>query len=66
MMADRFVYVCDDYSHPDFHAVKEGTLAGLSEVQDQFKVIKDWELWEEGEGSVRWWNGVYCALIEKI
>ena len=29
-------------------------------------VVKDWELWEEGEGSVRWWNGLFIALIERI
>ena len=66
MMADQFIFVVDDYSHPDFHAVKEGTLAGLSEVKDQYMVVKDWELWEEGEGSVRWWNGIGIFLIEKI
>lgn len=66
MMADRFIFVVDDYSHPDFHAVKEGTLAGLSEVQDKYKVLKDWELWEEGEGGVRWWNGIGIFLIERI
>jgi hypothetical protein len=66
MMADRFIFVVDDYSHPDFHAVKEGTLAGLEEVQDKYKVVKDWELWEEGEGSVRFWNGIGIFLIERI
>lgn len=66
MMADRFIFVVDDYSHPDFHAVKEGTLAGLAEVKDKYKVLKDWELWEEGEGGVRWWNGIGIFLIERI
>jgi len=66
MMADQFIFIVDDFSNPDFHAVKEGTLAGLSDVKDQYKVVKDWELWEEGEGSVRWWNGLGVFLIERI
>lgn len=66
MMADQFVFIVDDYSHPDFHAVKEGTLAGLEAVKDKYQVVKDWELWEEGEGSTKWWNGIACFLIERI
>jgi hypothetical protein len=28
--------------------------------------VKDWELWEEGEGGVRFWNGIGIFLIERI
>jgi len=63
MMADQFIFVVDDFSHPDFHAVKEGTFAGLEEVKDQYEIVKSWEIFEEGEGSVRWWNGIGIFLI---
>lgn len=65
MMADQFVFVVDDFSHPDFHAVKEGTLAGLEAVKDQYEVVKSWEIFEEGEGSVRFWNGLGIFLIRR-
>lgn len=65
MMADQFIFVVDDFSHPDFHAVKEGTMAGLEAVKYQYEVVKSWEIFEEGEGSVRWWNGIAIFLIQK-
>lgn len=65
MMADQFVFIVDDFCHPDFHAVKEGTMAGLEAVKDRYEVVKSWEIFEEGEGSVRWWNGTAIFLIRR-
>lgn len=41
-------------------------LISLELIRNSGKPIVVFDYWEEGEGSVRWWNGIGIFLIERI
>lgn len=61
-MADRFVWIVDDYS---WNYVKEGTENGLLELKDKIEIEKSWVLGEGGHNHPIWHNGLIIYLINK-
>lgn len=64
MMADRFVFVVDDFGKEGsgFHQVQTGTRKGLEFMSKQYRVVKEWEL-PKSDG---FWEGIGIFLIERI
>jgi hypothetical protein len=63
MLADEFIYVCDDYMLPQ---VKAGTQRGIKEAG--LKILFEQELENPSEVLHQndfWWSGVYIALLKK-
>jgi hypothetical protein len=61
MMADEFIYVCDDYGWKD---VKEGTQEGIKEAG--YEVLFSQELGtDKGNDGDGYWNGILVALLRK-
>lgn len=66
VLADEFVYCCDDWQYGD---VKAGTLAGIKE--GGYEVLFEKELLnpegfpEDSHLNDHWWRGYYVALLKK-
>jgi hypothetical protein len=64
MMADRFLYLCDDFGEEGegFYHVQTATRKALDLVSGEYKVEKEWVL-PKKEG---FWEGFFVALISRI
>lgn len=61
ILADEFIYCCDDYGWPE---VKAGTQRGIKEAG--LEVLFEQELITEGPyNNDSWWDGYYVALLKK-
>jgi len=61
MMADEFIYVCDDFSWDD---VNEGTREGIFAAGYTIKYQCQLGIFEQNDGE-GYWNGILVALLKK-
>ena len=60
VLADEFVFLCDDYDWPE---VRKGTQDGTKEAG--YKILFDHTLAGNDHDNEGWWNGYYVALLKK-
>lgn len=61
VLADTFIYCCDDYGWPE---VKAGTQKAIKDLG--LEVLFEQELITDHEyDNDSWWDGYYCALLKK-
>jgi hypothetical protein len=66
MLADEFIYLCDDWEYGD---VKEGTIEGIAEggydILFQQELLNPPGTYENDHLNEHWWRGYYVALLKK-
>jgi hypothetical protein len=62
VMADRFIFLIDDWSWP---TAKNGTLKSLDKLKDKIEIEKEWTLGEGLHNHPVWHNGLKIYLINK-
>jgi hypothetical protein len=61
VLADEFIFCCDDYSWPD---VQKGTQDGIKE--SNLDILFEQEMiTKSSHDNESWWNGFYVALLKK-
>lgn len=64
MMADRFIFIVDDFQWAD---VEKGTQTGFDALSPRLKIEHEWHLnGERPNDDPIWWNGVAIFLISKV